>query len=135
MKLVGWQHQLCDNLSDPKFLPCLTSSLGDVSQKHQSYFPCSSFRIAIVDAPGILHHVTGRGISGTKIFRKDTDREDFFLGAFTLSRSPAITQFRYFLLRLDFPSNVINFSFRLVGSRMAGRPLRNQPNTNRCTST
>ena len=30
-----------------------------------------------LDAPGTLHHVMGRGIAGTKIFRKDTDREDF----------------------------------------------------------
>jgi len=30
-----------------------------------------------LDAPGTLHHVMGRGIEGTKIFRKDTDREDF----------------------------------------------------------
>jgi len=30
-----------------------------------------------LDAPGTLHHVMGRGIAGTKIFRKDTDPEDF----------------------------------------------------------
>jgi hypothetical protein len=30
-----------------------------------------------LDAPGTLHHVMGRGIEGTKIFRTDTDREGF----------------------------------------------------------
>ena len=30
-----------------------------------------------LDAPGALHHVMGRGIERTKIFRTDRDREDF----------------------------------------------------------
>ena len=30
-----------------------------------------------LDAPGTLHLVMGRGIAGTKILRKDADREDF----------------------------------------------------------
>lgn len=30
-----------------------------------------------LDAPGALHHVMGRGIERTNIFRTDTDREDF----------------------------------------------------------
>jgi putative transposase len=30
-----------------------------------------------LDAPGTLHHVMGRGIERTKIFREDGDREDF----------------------------------------------------------
>lgn len=30
-----------------------------------------------LDAPGTLHHVMGRGIDRTKIFRTNTDREDF----------------------------------------------------------
>lgn len=30
-----------------------------------------------LDAPGTLHHVMGRGIEKTKIFRQDGDREDF----------------------------------------------------------
>jgi putative transposase len=30
-----------------------------------------------LDAPATLHHVMGRGIEGTKIFRQDKDREDF----------------------------------------------------------
>jgi len=30
-----------------------------------------------LDAPGALHHVMGRGIDGTKVFRSDEDRTDF----------------------------------------------------------
>ncbi|MDY0039353.1 MAG: transposase [Desulforhabdus sp.] len=30
-----------------------------------------------MDAPGTLHHIMGRGIERTKIFRKQIDREDF----------------------------------------------------------
>jgi len=34
-------------------------------------------RLARLDAPGILHHVIGRGIERKKIFYSDTDRSDF----------------------------------------------------------
>lgn len=34
-------------------------------------------RHARLDAPGTLHHVMGRGIEGTKIFRTGLDRKDF----------------------------------------------------------
>ena len=34
-------------------------------------------RHARLDAPGALHHVIGRGIEGTEIFRSDGDRVDF----------------------------------------------------------
>jgi putative transposase len=34
-------------------------------------------RQARLDAPGVLHHVMGRGIEGTKIFRNQKDRQDF----------------------------------------------------------
>ena len=34
-------------------------------------------RLARLDAPGILHHVMGRGIERKKIFTNDTDRNDF----------------------------------------------------------
>jgi putative transposase len=30
-----------------------------------------------LDAPGVLHHVMGRGIEGTKVFRNQGDRKDF----------------------------------------------------------
>ena len=34
-------------------------------------------RLARFDAPGILHHVMGRGIERKEIFTNDTDRNDF----------------------------------------------------------
>jgi putative transposase len=34
-------------------------------------------RLARLDAPGVMHHVIGRGIERRKIFFKDRDREDF----------------------------------------------------------
>jgi len=34
-------------------------------------------RSARLDAPGILHHVMGRGIERKEIFTNDTDRNDF----------------------------------------------------------
>jgi len=34
-------------------------------------------RLARLDAPGVLHHVMGRGIERKKIFLNDTDRNDF----------------------------------------------------------
>ncbi len=34
-------------------------------------------RFAGLDAPGILHHVIGRGIERKMIFFNDTDRSDF----------------------------------------------------------
>jgi hypothetical protein len=34
-------------------------------------------RQARLDTPGALHHIMGRGIERTNIFRKDQDREDF----------------------------------------------------------
>jgi len=33
-------------------------------------------RQARLDAPGTLHHVMGRGIEGTEIFKKEEDRVD-----------------------------------------------------------
>ncbi len=36
-------------------------------------------RSARLDAPGVLHHVMGRGIERRKIFLDDRDREDFLL--------------------------------------------------------
>ncbi|MEW6187502.1 MAG: transposase, partial [Thermodesulfobacteriota bacterium] len=34
-------------------------------------------RSARLDSPGVLHHVMGRGIDKTTIFRTDEDRKDF----------------------------------------------------------
>ena len=37
-------------------------------------------RKARLDAPGALHHIVVRGIEGRKIFRNDSDRDDFLEG-------------------------------------------------------
>ena len=44
-------------------------------------------RRARIDAPGTLHHVIGRGIGGSKIFRSNKDREDFLRRTALLSSS------------------------------------------------
>ena len=38
---------------------------------------CGMPRLARLDAPGVLHHVMGRGIERRKIFWNDKDRNDF----------------------------------------------------------
>ena len=38
---------------------------------------CGMPRLARLDAPGVLHHVMGRGIERRKIFWNDKDRVDF----------------------------------------------------------
>jgi hypothetical protein len=43
-------------------------------------------RQARLDAPGTLHHVIGRGIEGSAIFRNDFDRTDFLTRVEDLSR-------------------------------------------------
>ncbi len=40
-----------------------------------------------LDAPGVLHHVMGRGIMRQVIFRDDTDRNDFVARLGTLASS------------------------------------------------
>ena len=49
-------------------------------------------RLARLDAPGVLHHVMGRGIERRKIFLNTTDRDDFIarLGQLADDRSMAV---------------------------------------------
>jgi len=55
-----------------------------------------------LDAPGTLHHVIGRGIEGTKIFRNRGDREDF-LGRLTkLCEAKALSVYAWALLDTHF---------------------------------
>jgi hypothetical protein len=44
-------------------------------------------RLARLDAPGILHHVMGRGIERKKIFINDTARNDF-MGIYFRTATP-----------------------------------------------
>ena len=47
-------------------------------------------RLARLDAPGVLHHVMGRGTEKRKIFRNDRDRNDFIGRLSTLTPGGAM---------------------------------------------
>ena len=55
-------------------------------------------RQARLDAPGALHHVMGRGIEGTSIFRSDEDREDFLTRLGSLCEGGDLSVFAWALL-------------------------------------
>jgi putative transposase len=59
-------------------------------------------RHARLDAPGALHHVIGRGIEGTEIFRTDGDREDFLSRLAELCRGGAFHVYAWTLLPTHF---------------------------------
>ena len=51
-----------------------------------------------MDAPGTLHHIMGRGIERTKIFRNRTDREDFVSRLAELSSNGDLIVYAWSLL-------------------------------------
>jgi len=55
-------------------------------------------RLARLDAPGILHHVIGRGIERKKIFFKDTDRSDFIDRLTDLAEEGAMDVYAWVLM-------------------------------------
>jgi putative transposase len=55
-------------------------------------------RSARLDAPGVLHHVMGRGIEKRNIFLNDEDREDFVSRLADLAEKRAITIYAWALL-------------------------------------
>ncbi len=55
-------------------------------------------RLARLDAPGVLHHVIGRGIERRKIFYKDKDREDFVDRLAELAEKGAWTVYAWTLM-------------------------------------
>jgi putative transposase len=55
-------------------------------------------RLARLDAPGVLHHVMGRGIERRRIFLNATDREDFVSRLAALAEAEAIEIFAWALL-------------------------------------
>ena len=55
-------------------------------------------RLARVDAPGILHHVMGRGIERKEIFTSDTDRNDFIDRLAALSEEGAMDVYAWVLM-------------------------------------
>jgi putative transposase len=55
-------------------------------------------RLARLDAPGVLHHVMGRGIERRKIFLSDEDRNDFLERLSTLAQAGAIEIYAWALM-------------------------------------
>ena len=55
-------------------------------------------RLARLDAPGILHHVMGRGIERKKIFISDTDRNDFLNRLSALAEDGAMEIYAWVLM-------------------------------------
>jgi REP element-mobilizing transposase RayT len=55
-----------------------------------------------LDAPGTFHHVIGRGIEGTKIFRNRGDREDFLDRLGKLCEAKALSVYAWALLGTHF---------------------------------
>lgn len=51
-----------------------------------------------IDAPGVLHHVIGRGIEKRHIFRDDADRDDFLTRLATLVEGEALKVYAWALL-------------------------------------
>ena len=55
-------------------------------------------RLARLDAPGVLHHVMGRGIERKKIFYSDIDRNDFIDRLSSLAIDGAIEIYAWVLM-------------------------------------
>ena len=59
-------------------------------------------RHARLDAPGTLHHVMGRGITGSKIFKSNRDREDFLGRMARLCEAGALAVYAWALMDTHF---------------------------------
>ncbi len=55
-------------------------------------------RLARLDAPGVLHHIMGRGIERNKIFISDKDREDFIARLSAMAEEGAMDVYAWALL-------------------------------------
>ena len=55
-------------------------------------------RLARLDAPGVLHHIMGRGIEGNKILINDKDRKDFIARLSALTEQGAMDVYAWALL-------------------------------------
>jgi len=55
-------------------------------------------RLARLDAPGVLHHIMGRGIERNKIFISDKDREDFIERLSAMAEEGALDVYAWALL-------------------------------------
>src|SRR5574341_629460 len=68
---------------------------------HAPYAPPMP-RQARLDAPGALHHVMARGIARVRIFRTETDREDFLARLAALCQAGAVRVYAWALLPTHF---------------------------------
>lgn len=64
-------------------------------------------RLARLDAPGVLHHVIGRGIEQRKIFLSDIDRNDSLGRLSALSKDGAMEIFAWVLMPNHFQGNSV----------------------------
>jgi len=55
-----------------------------------------------LDAPGTLHHLIGRGIEGTRIFRTQEDREDFLSRLSQICKAGGLSVYAWALLDTHF---------------------------------
>jgi len=55
-------------------------------------------RSARLDAPGVLHHVIGRGMEGRKIFLNHQDQNDFLSRLATLAQERSLSIYAWSLL-------------------------------------
>jgi REP element-mobilizing transposase RayT len=66
----------------------------DIEKDYLPFMP----RQPRLDAPGVLHHVMGRGIERIKSFRSDCDRQDFFDRVATLGRGGHLLVYAWALM-------------------------------------
>ncbi len=59
-------------------------------------------RTARLDAPGVLHHVMGRGLDRQVLFRDDQDRDDFVRRLAGLAEVQAVSLYAWALLPTHF---------------------------------
>jgi len=59
-------------------------------------------RLARLDAPGVLHHVMGRGIERKEIFFSDVDRSDFLARLAVLVEEGALDVYAWGLMPNQF---------------------------------
>ena len=55
-------------------------------------------RLARLDAPGVLHHIMGRGIERRRIFISDKDRKDFIARLSAVAQEGALEVYAWALL-------------------------------------
>ena len=66
-------------------------------------------RLARLDAPGVLHHVMGRGFEGRKVFRQDRDRNDFIKRLPTLAQDGTMDIYAWALVPNHFHLHSLSF--------------------------